>query len=98
MSATSRRRGSWPADGRRTRASATTHTRTGASSTHADSPPTPVPSERGDYSRFYELFRDAVRGDGAAPVDPTDSVRGLRVLEAAERSARTGTVVQVGAS
>ena len=63
-----------------------------------DSPPTPVPSERGDYSRFYELFRDAARGDGAAPVDPTDSVRGLRVLEAAERSARSGTVVQVGAS
>ncbi len=28
-------------------------------------------------------------GDGELPVDPLDSVRGLRVLEAAERSART---------
>ncbi len=63
-----------------------------------DTPPSPVPTERGDYSRFYELFRDAVRGDGAVPVDPADSVRGLRVLEAAERSAGTGTVVRMDGS
>jgi predicted dehydrogenase len=53
---------------------------------------TKVPTERGDYARFYQLFRDAVRGDGVRPVDPADSVRVLRVLEAAERSARMGTV------
>jgi predicted dehydrogenase len=53
---------------------------------------TPVPTQRGDYSRYYELFRDAVRGLGPRPVDPADSVRGLRVLEAAERSARSGAV------
>jgi predicted dehydrogenase len=55
----------------------------------------PVPPERGDYRLFYEQFRDAVRGDGERPVDPADAVRGLRVLEAAERSARTGAVETV---
>lgn len=54
-----------------------------------------IPTERGDYRRFYELFRDAVRGVGERPVDPLDSMRGLRVMEAAERSARTGAVEQV---
>lgn len=58
----------------------------------SDGSRTVVPTERGDYRRFYELFRDAVRGVGERPVDPADSVRGLRVLEAAERSARSGAV------
>jgi predicted dehydrogenase len=52
-----------------------------------------VPTERGDYRWFYEGFRDAVQGVGVRPVDPLDSVRGLRVMEAAEESARTGAVV-----
>jgi predicted dehydrogenase len=52
-----------------------------------------VPTMRGDYSRFYELLRDAVLGRGERPVDPLDSLRGLRVMEAAERSARSGAVV-----
>jgi predicted dehydrogenase len=55
----------------------------------------PVPTDRGDYRWFYEGFRDAIRGVGDRPVDPLDSVRGLRVLEAAERSAQTGAVVTV---
>jgi scyllo-inositol 2-dehydrogenase (NADP+) len=54
-----------------------------------------VPTQRGDYGRFYELLRDAVRGDGDRPVDPLDSLRGLRLLEAAERSARSGAVETV---
>lgn len=56
---------------------------------------TPVPTQRGDYRRYYELLRDAVRGLGERPVDPADSVRGLRILEAAERSARSGAVERV---
>jgi predicted dehydrogenase len=52
----------------------------------------PVPTLRGAYIRFYEMLRDAVRGEGPPPVDPADPVRGLRVLEAAERSARSGAV------
>jgi scyllo-inositol 2-dehydrogenase (NADP+) len=55
----------------------------------------PIPTERGDYRGFYELFRDAVHGVGERPVDPLDAVRGLRVTEAAERSARTGAVEAV---
>jgi predicted dehydrogenase len=54
-----------------------------------------APTARGDYRRFYELLRDAVREGGAGPVDPADSIRGLRVLLAAETSARSGSVVAV---
>jgi predicted dehydrogenase len=61
----------------------------------SDGSRTVVPTQRGDYRRFYEAFRDAVRGVGERPVDPADSVRGLRVLEAAERSARSGAVEAV---
>lgn len=61
----------------------------------SDGSVTPVPTDRGDYRWFYEGFRDAVRGVGERPVDPLDSVRGLRLLEAAEASARTGAVVTV---
>ena len=51
------------------------------------------PSERGDWTRLYTAFADAVRGRGAVPVDPRDAVAGLVVLEAAQRSAETGQVV-----
>ena len=54
-----------------------------------------VPTARGTYVRFYELLRDAVRGEGPPPVDPADSVRGLLVLEAAERSSRDGIVARL---
>jgi scyllo-inositol 2-dehydrogenase (NADP+) len=53
---------------------------------------TRVPTQRGQYRKFYERFRDAARGEGDRPVDPADSVRVLRILEAAERSARSGAV------
>lgn len=49
-----------------------------------------IPTVPGRWQRFWELFRDAVRGDGPPPVDPRDSVRVLEVLDAAERSAATG--------
>jgi len=51
----------------------------------------PIRTQPGQYRRFYELLRDAVRGDGEPPVDPVGSLRVLRVLEAAEQAARTGT-------
>ena len=57
---------------------------------------TVVPTMRGDYRGYYERLRDAVRGIAERPVDPADSVRGLRVLEAAERSARSGAAELVG--
>ena len=55
--------------------------------------PRTVATERGDYRRFYELFRDAVRTGSPPPVDPLDAIRGLRVLEAAEASSRSGSVL-----
>lgn len=55
--------------------------------------PRRVPTEPGDYRRFYELFRDAARTGSPPPVDPLDAIRGLRVLEAAETSSRTDSVI-----
>jgi predicted dehydrogenase len=57
----------------------------------------PVATLRGGYLRFYEGFRDAIRGKGPSPVDPGDAVRGLRILEAAERSAAAGAVERMAA-
>lgn len=54
-----------------------------------------VPTERGHYRTFYELLRDAARGRGAVPVDPADSLRVLRVLEAAERAGASATAQAV---
>lgn len=61
-----------------------------------DGTSTAIPTERGDYSRFYELLRDALLGLGPAPVDPTDSLESLRIIEWAEEAARTGAVRTAG--
>jgi len=50
----------------------------------------PIPTQAGQYRRFYELLRDAIRDGGPPPVDPAGSLQVLRVLEAAERAAATG--------
>jgi predicted dehydrogenase len=47
----------------------------------------------GAYERFYTLLRDAMLGRGAVPVDPRDALATQLVIEAAQRSARTGEVV-----
>jgi len=52
-----------------------------------------VPSARGAWPRFYELWRDALLGEGPVPVDPADAVTTLRILEAAAASAGSGQVV-----
>ena len=53
----------------------------------------PVPSERGDWPRFYALLLRALRDGDSPPVDPHDAVAALRVLEAARRSAASREVV-----
>jgi predicted dehydrogenase len=63
---------------------------------HAGPTTRPWPSERGDWTAFYTSFANAVRGQGAVPVDPWDSVAGLEVLEAAQRSADINQVVTLG--
>lgn len=50
--------------------------------------------EPGAYERFYEGVERWLREDAPAPVDPADSLAGLRVLEAARRSAATASVVE----
>lgn len=52
--------------------------------------PTMIPTRPGQYGRFYETLRDAIRDDGGLPVDPMDSLRVLRILDAASRAAATG--------
>ena len=55
-----------------------------------------VPAAPGAWPRFYELWRDALLGKGAVPVDPRDAVITLRILEAAAESARSAQVVALG--
>jgi predicted dehydrogenase len=52
-----------------------------------------VESHRGDYPAFYAGVELAIRTGGPPPVDPGDSVDGLRVIEAAARSAADCVVV-----
>jgi len=54
-----------------------------------------MPIAPGAYERFYAGVRDALREGRPMPVDPHDSVAGLRVIEAARRSARRGGVVDL---
>ena len=56
-----------------------------------------VPSERGDWPRFYALLVRALRDGGPPPVDPHDAVAALRVIEAARRSAASRQVVALPA-
>jgi scyllo-inositol 2-dehydrogenase (NADP+) len=56
---------------------------------------TTIATEPGAYQRFYEGVAAALRGAGPMPVDPRDSVEGLRIIEAARRSARERQVVAV---
>ncbi|HET9121398.1 MAG TPA: Gfo/Idh/MocA family oxidoreductase, partial [Solirubrobacterales bacterium] len=55
----------------------------------------PVPSERGDWPRFYLLLERALREGSPPPVDPWDAVAGLEILDAARRSEASGTVVSL---
>ena len=50
----------------------------------------PVPSERGRWRAFYEGMERALRLGEPPPVDPTDALGTLEVLDAARRSAAAG--------
>jgi len=53
----------------------------------------PVPSERGQWSAFYDGVVQAVRDGDPPPVDPADALVTLEVLEAGRRSAAEASVV-----
>lgn len=55
----------------------------------------PVPSARGAYPEFYAGVRDAVGEGEPLPVDLHEVVHGLEIVEAARRSSRTGSVVEL---
>lgn len=49
----------------------------------------------GDYPGYYTALCDALLHGGPPPVDPRDAVRTLRVIEAAQRSARAHSIVEM---
>jgi scyllo-inositol 2-dehydrogenase (NADP+) len=55
-----------------------------------------VETERGAYPEFYRGIAASLRDGTPPPVDPNDSVMGLGIIEAAQESARTKDVVEVG--
>lgn len=54
---------------------------------------TRVPAPRGDQSRYYAAFRDAVLGRGANPVTPRQAITVMAVIEAAIASAAQGRAI-----
>ncbi|HEX8275690.1 MAG TPA: Gfo/Idh/MocA family oxidoreductase [Longimicrobiaceae bacterium] len=55
----------------------------------------PVPTRPGAYPEFYAGVRRALREGAPPPVDPLDSVAGLRIIEAARTSAEQGRTVEL---
>lgn len=47
-----------------------------------------VPTERGDYGAFYAGVARAIRGDGPPPVDVSDAIAMLELIESARHQAR----------
>ncbi len=56
---------------------------------------TVVRSERGRWDLFYPAFAAAVRGEGPLPVEPSDVIRTMTVLDAARESARSGQAIRL---
>jgi len=54
----------------------------------AEVPPTPYPTERGEYAAFYAGVAAALRDGTPMPVDPRDALAALDLIEQAHR--RTG--------
>lgn len=57
-----------------------------------------VSSPRGDQSRYYAAFRDAVLGQGDNPVTPQQAITVMAVIEAAIASAAEGHAVELALS
>ncbi len=53
----------------------------------------PVPTEAGNYGRFYEGMVAAIRNGAPPPVDPSGAVRVLEVIDAARYSATLGRTI-----
>lgn len=49
----------------------------------------------GSYESYYALLHDALLQNGPPPVDPKDALTTLRIIAAAQQSARDGTIVKL---
>ncbi len=54
-----------------------------------------VETLNGSYERYYALLREALLTGGPAPVDPGDALLTLRIIEAAQQSARQRQTVNI---
>ena len=52
-----------------------------------------IPSLKGDYREYYNQLYEAIRNEGALPVEPEEGIMVMRVIEAAYRSGRERRVV-----
>lgn len=59
--------------------------------------PGPLPTHPGDYPAFYRALAAALRDGGPPPVDPSDAVTTLRIIEAARESSASRTFVNLTA-
>lgn len=57
-----------------------------------------VPTERGDYRKFYEGIAQALTAGATPPTTPRDAIRVARLLEMARESSRTGSTLAVDAA
>lgn len=55
----------------------------------------PVPTDAGAYPAFYAAVAAALSGKLPPPVDPSDAVRGLEIIEAAHRAAAERRVISI---
>ena len=52
--------------------------------------PSSVPTLAGDYTRYYAAIRDAIAGQGSAPVTPEEAVQLMELLDLGAQSANEG--------
>jgi scyllo-inositol 2-dehydrogenase (NADP+) len=57
-----------------------------------------TPTEPGNYLEFYELVARALSDGGSVPVDPADALDGLRIIDLARESSRSGRRLELPAA
>jgi scyllo-inositol 2-dehydrogenase (NADP+) len=66
--------------------------------TAPDGSRTNVPTERSNYTIFYELVADSILDGAPVPVDPADARTGLMLIDLARRAAEAGRLLPVPAA
>ena len=57
-----------------------------------------VPTERSNYTIFYEIVADSILDGAPVPVDPADARTGLMLIDLARRAAAEGRLLPVPAA